>query len=67
MKCFALLVVLSAYASALDGKSLVVGIGIGAGMFVTRNYIALPAAKASKKAARKTARAAVHVITLGKK
>jgi hypothetical protein len=56
-----------AFAGTLDSKSLYIGLGIGAGSVVTRNYVAIPIAKATKKAAQKTARATVHVVTLGKK
>lgn len=59
--------VLSSFAGAIDGKSLTLGIGLGAGMFVTRNYIALPVAHATVKVAKKTARATIHVVTLGHK
>lgn len=55
------------FGSTLDGKSLLIGISIGTGTFVTRNYVALPAARATKKVAKKTAHATVHVVTLGKR
>lgn len=61
------LLTFSSFSSAMDGKALVLGIGLGAGMVVTRNYVALPVARGSKKVAKKTARTAVHVVTLGKK
>ena len=54
------------FAGTLDSASLYIGIGLGAGMFVTRNYVALPVARTTKKAAKKTAHATVHVVTLGK-
>lgn len=58
-------------AAALDGKALVMGIGLGAGTFVTRNYVALPVAHASKKVAGKMARMMKHTVqraaTLGRK
>jgi hypothetical protein len=55
-----------AFAGTLDGKSLSVGIGIGAGMFVTRNYVALPVAKATKKAVKKTAKVTFHMVKNGR-
>jgi len=57
----------TSFASKLDSKSLMVGISIGAGSFVTRNYVALPAARTTAKAAKKTARATKHVATLGRR
>jgi hypothetical protein len=53
--CVALLLFSSlSFGSQLDSKSLFIGMGIGGGTFVTRNYIALPVAKATKKASKKT-------------
>lgn len=54
-------------ASQLDSKSLFVGVGLGLGTYATRNYIAKPVAKATVKAAKKTSKATLHVVTLGKK
>lgn len=55
------------YASQLDSKSLFIGVGLGLGTYASRQYIAKPVAKATKKAAKKTAYGAVHIVTLGKK
>lgn len=51
-----------ANAGTLDSKSLYIGIGIGAGSFVTRNYVALPVTRATKKAAKKTAHTVKKLI-----
>ncbi len=56
-----------ATASQLDSKSLFIGVGIGLGTYATRNFIAKPVAKATVKAAKKTARMTVHVVTLNKR
>jgi hypothetical protein len=60
MLCVVLLATVMASATELDSKSLYVGIGIGAGVAVTKNYIAIPLAKktarATKKASKVTAR-----------
>jgi len=71
MRRFMIVIILAlsalARAGTFDSRSLYIGIGIGAGTFVTRNYAAIPVAKAAKKAAKKTAKATVHVVTLGKR
>jgi len=69
MKKYIVLLLLcgTSFASTLDSKSLMVGISIGAGSFVTRNYVVLPVAKTTAKAAKKTARATKHVATLGRR
>ena len=56
-----------AQASQLDSKSLFIGVGLGLGTYASRQYIAKPVAKATKKAAVKTSKGAIHVVTLGKK
>lgn len=53
--------------SQLDSKSLFIGVGLGLGTYATRNYIAKPVASVTVKAAKKTAKGTVHVVTLGKK
>jgi hypothetical protein len=55
-----------AFAGTLESKSLYVGIGIGAGMFVTRNYVALPVAHATKKVVKKTAKVTYHMVKSGR-
>ena len=54
-------------ASQLDSKSLFIGVSLGLGTYATRNYVAKPVAKATVKASKKTAKATLHVVTLGKK
>ena len=54
-------------ASQLDSKSLFVGVSLGLGTYATRNYIAKPVAKVTVKAAKKTSKATLHVVTFGKK
>ena len=56
---------LSLSAFAGDTKALLTGIGIGAGLAVTKKYTVVPAAKASAKAVKKTAhvtKKAIYVV-----
>lgn len=54
------ILLISSSAYAVDSKSMFLGMGLGAGMFVTRNYVALPVAKATKKAVKKSYGAVFH-------
>jgi len=69
LKIVTALLILSSfcYASQLDSKSLFIGIGIGSGVYASRNVIAKPIAKATVKVAKKTASATKHIVTFGKK
>lgn len=65
MKAIALILLLSLSAFAGDTKALFTGIGIGAGLAVTKKYTVVPAAKVTVKAAKKTAhvtKRAAHVV-----
>lgn len=54
-------------AAAVDSKSLLLGFSMGMGVYVSRNYVAKPVARAVKRGTKKTVRATVHICTLGKK
>lgn len=54
-------------ASQLDSKSLFIGIGIGSGLYATRQHTVYPVSKATAKGTKKGVKAVVHVVTFGKK
>ena len=67
-KHFALVLLLAVSSFAGDTKALLTGIGIGAGLAVTKKYTVVPAAKATKKAVKKTAHVSKKVahVLVGK-
>lgn len=64
MRLLAIILALSMAASAaIDSKSLFIGIGLGTGMYMTKNHVVIPAAKAAKSAVKKTSKGIYHVVT----
>lgn len=54
-------------AAELDSKSVLFGAGLGLGIYTTKQFIAIPVAHVTKKAAKKTAHVTMRIVLLGKK
>lgn len=64
-RVLAVVLLLSSSSFATDSRSLLLGIGIGLGVYTTQ-YVVPKVAATTKTVAKKTARGVKHVVTLGK-